>query len=79
MSAGPPRSAPQGGTYGGSAIGCAAAAATIDVIEGEGLLQNAAERGQQLASGLLALAEVSQGAGGWGVCRLAQQLPRPAS
>ncbi|KAL4421398.1 hypothetical protein ABPG75_010689 [Micractinium tetrahymenae] len=46
-----------GGTYGGSAIGCAAAAATIDVIEGEGLLQNAAERGQQLTRGLLSLAE----------------------
>ena len=29
----------QGGTYGGSALGCAAAAATIDVIEEEGLLQ----------------------------------------
>lgn len=53
---------PQGGTYGGSAIGCAAAAATIDVIEEEGLLQNAAERGQQLARGLLDLAQV--GAGG---------------
>ncbi|EFN54607.1 hypothetical protein CHLNCDRAFT_8428, partial [Chlorella variabilis] len=46
-----------GGTYGGSAIGCAAAAATIDVVTEEGLLQNAAERGQQLAAGLLKLGE----------------------
>ncbi len=62
-----PCTAPQGGTYGGSAIGCAAAAATIDVIEEEGLLQNAAERGEQLARGLLSLAEVSgPGWGGWG-------------
>lgn len=37
----PPAAHPcqQGGTYGGSALGCAAAAATIDVIEEEGLLQ----------------------------------------
>ncbi len=29
----------QGGTYGGSALGCAAAAATIDAIEEDGMLQ----------------------------------------
>lgn len=46
-----------GGTYGGSALGCAAAAATIDAIEEDGMLQNAAERGQQLTQGLLRLAQ----------------------
>lgn len=44
-----------GGTYGGSALGCAAASATIDVIENEGLLTNAKERGMQLMKGLVDL------------------------
>lgn len=38
----------QGGTYGGNAVACAAALATMDVIEEEGLVENAAERGAQL-------------------------------
>jgi 4-aminobutyrate aminotransferase len=41
----------QGGTYGGNAVACAAAVATIDVIEKEGLLKNAEERGLQLMKG----------------------------
>ncbi|MFJ1456903.1 aspartate aminotransferase family protein [Nocardia sp. N2S4-5] len=41
----------QGGTYGGNAVACAAALATIDVIESEGLVDNAAERGRQLLAG----------------------------
>ncbi|KAA0233522.1 MAG: 5-aminovalerate aminotransferase DavT [Acidimicrobiales bacterium] len=41
-----------GGTYGGNPLGCAAALATIDVIEDERLVENAAERGAQLV-GLL--------------------------
>ncbi len=41
-----------GGTYGGNAVACAAAAATIRVIEEEGLLANAAARGEQLMAGL---------------------------
>jgi 4-aminobutyrate aminotransferase len=41
----------QGGTYGGNAVSCAAALATLDVIEEEGLVANAAERGQQLLEG----------------------------
>ena len=45
-----------GGTYGGNPLGCAAAVATLDVIEGEGLLANATARGRQLAEGLVALA-----------------------
>ncbi|MFC8526771.1 aspartate aminotransferase family protein [Nocardia sp. NPDC057227] len=42
----------QGGTYGGNAVACAAALATLDVIESEGLVQNAAERGAELLAGL---------------------------
>jgi 4-aminobutyrate aminotransferase len=37
-----------GGTYGGNAVACAAACATIDVIREEGLLQNAVARGAQV-------------------------------
>ncbi|PNW79407.1 hypothetical protein CHLRE_09g413750v5 [Chlamydomonas reinhardtii] len=45
-----------GGTYGGNAVACAAAAATIDVINNERLTDNAQERGQQLREGLVKLA-----------------------
>lgn len=41
----------QGGTYGGNAVACAAALATLDVIQGEGLVHNAAARGEQLLTG----------------------------
>lgn len=41
-----------GGTYGGNAMGCAAAEATIKVLQEEGLLENAAQRGKQLMDGL---------------------------
>jgi 4-aminobutyrate aminotransferase len=43
-----------GGTYGGNVVACAAALATLDVIEGEGLVANARERGAQLLDGLRA-------------------------
>ncbi|WP_147917439.1 aspartate aminotransferase family protein [Ruania zhangjianzhongii] len=46
----------QGGTYGANAVSCAAALATIDVIEDEGLVANAAERGHQLLAGARDLA-----------------------
>ncbi|WP_324652335.1 aspartate aminotransferase family protein [Georgenia sp. H159] len=46
----------QGGTYGGNAVACAAAVATLDVIEREGLVANAAERGHQLLDGARRLA-----------------------
>ncbi|MFF2655576.1 aspartate aminotransferase family protein [Streptomyces sp. NPDC058045] len=42
----------QGGTYGGNAVACAAAVATLDVIREEKLVENAAERGAQLFAGL---------------------------
>ena len=45
-----------GGTYGANALGCAAAAATLDVIEDEDLVGNARERGNQLAAGLVDIA-----------------------
>lgn len=41
----------QGGTYGGNAVACAAAVATLGVIEEEGLVANAAARGTQLLDG----------------------------
>jgi 4-aminobutyrate aminotransferase len=44
-----------GGTYGGNVVACAAANATLDVIEEEGLVTNARERGRQFLDGLLAL------------------------
>ena len=45
-----------GGTYGGNVVSCAAANATLDVIEDEGLVANAAERGQQFLAGLRRIA-----------------------
>jgi 4-aminobutyrate aminotransferase len=45
-----------GGTYGGNVVSCAAANATLDVIEDEGLVANARDRGRQLLDGLRAIA-----------------------
>src|SRR5207248_9508601 len=47
----------QGGTYGGNAVSCAAALATLDVIQEEGLVENAAERGRQLMEGARLVAD----------------------
>jgi len=41
-----------GGTYGGNAVACAAAAATVQVIREEGLVENAARQGLRLMDGL---------------------------
>ena len=41
-----------GGTYGGNAVACAAAVATLDVIESEGLLANASRQGERLLAGI---------------------------
>lgn len=41
-----------GGTYGGNAVACAAAAATIRVMRDENLLENAQKKGNQLMVGL---------------------------
>jgi 4-aminobutyrate aminotransferase len=45
-----------GGTYGGNVVSCAAALATIEVLEEEGLIDNARERGNQLLGGIHDLA-----------------------
>lgn len=47
----------EGGTYGGNALACAAAVATIRSMRDEGLLENAQARGEQLMSGLRQLQE----------------------
>jgi 4-aminobutyrate aminotransferase len=44
-----------GGTYGGGPLACAAAIATIETMQDERLDHNAAERGEQLLSGLRSL------------------------
>ncbi len=41
-----------GGTYGGNPVACAAAVATLDVIENEHLVHNAGVRGKELLEGL---------------------------
>jgi 4-aminobutyrate aminotransferase len=46
-----------GGTYGGNAVACAAAVATIRVMREEKMLENASERGLQLMTGLCKLQE----------------------
>lgn len=45
-----------GGTYGGNAVSCAAALATLDVMEDEGLVANAEKMGARLLAGLSAAA-----------------------
>jgi 4-aminobutyrate aminotransferase len=52
-----------GGTYGGNPIGCAAALATIDVIESEHLVDNARDRGHQLVDALAKLQADDAGIG----------------
>eukprot|EP00462_Mataza_sp_D1_P005539 CAMPEP_0175120988 /NCGR_PEP_ID=MMETSP0087-20121206/921_1 /TAXON_ID=136419 /ORGANISM="Unknown Unknown, Strain D1" /LENGTH=402 /DNA_ID=CAMNT_0016402485 /DNA_START=83 /DNA_END=1292 /DNA_ORIENTATION=- len=46
-----------GGTYAGNAVACAAAVATLDVFEQEGVLANVQARGRQLVSGLHRIAD----------------------
>ncbi|GAB3477629.1 aspartate aminotransferase family protein [Nocardiopsis coralliicola] len=50
----------QGGTYGGNAVSCAAALATLDVIQDENLVDNAARMGERLAAGLRKAAEAHE-------------------
>ena len=44
-----------GGTYGGNAVACAAAIATLDVFEEEGVLENVKRQGARATSTLEAL------------------------
>ena len=46
-----------GGTYGGNAVACAAAVATIKAMRDEKMLENAGDRGTQLVTGLRKLQE----------------------
>ena len=46
-----------GGTYGGNAVACAAAVATIQAMKAEGMVENAQARGEQLMTGLRHLQE----------------------
>lgn len=53
----------QGGTYGGNAVACAAAIATLDVVRDEGLVARAAERGAQLTARLREVADANGAVG----------------
>jgi 4-aminobutyrate aminotransferase len=46
-----------GGTYGGNAVACAAAVATIQAMKAEDMVENARRRGEQLMTGLRHLQE----------------------
>ena len=50
-----------GGTYGGNAMGCAAALATIEIMSDPAFLQNVRDRGEQLRAGLRELQEHDPG------------------
>jgi 4-aminobutyrate aminotransferase len=68
-----------GGTYGGNVVACAAANATLDVIEDEGLVANSRERGTQLLAGLRKVAAGHPSIGdvrGLG-CMLALEFVKP--
>jgi 4-aminobutyrate aminotransferase len=47
----------QGGTYGGNAVSCAAALATLNVVERDGLVENSAKQGAHLIGALRAIAQ----------------------
>jgi 4-aminobutyrate aminotransferase len=68
-----------GGTYGGNVVSCAAALATLDVIEDEDLVANARARGAQLLGGLREIAAEHPAMGdvrGLG-CMVAVEFVRP--
>jgi 4-aminobutyrate aminotransferase len=68
-----------GGTYGGNVVACAAANATLDVFEDEGLVANARERGAQFLAGLGTITASHRSVGdvrGLG-CMLALEFVKP--
>jgi 4-aminobutyrate aminotransferase len=70
-----------GGTYGGNVVSCAAALATLDVIEEEDLVANARARGAQFVGGLRELQADHPAIGdvrGLG-CMVALEFVKPAS
>ncbi|PSB30281.1 aspartate aminotransferase family protein [Chlorogloea sp. CCALA 695] len=69
-------------TFGGNPFACAAALCVLETIEGDSLLQNVIERGEQLRTGLQALAakysNIVAEVRGWGLINgmeLAQNIP----
>lgn len=50
-------------TFGGNPVSAAAGIAVLDVLEKDGLLQNASERGQEIYRGLRELAQADEGIG----------------
>ncbi|MBE7528510.1 MAG: aminotransferase class III-fold pyridoxal phosphate-dependent enzyme [Chloroflexi bacterium] len=69
-----------GGTYGGNAVACAAAVATIQVLREENLIENAADMGIVLTTGLRKLQEEHPEIGdvrGWGLM-VASEFTTPA-
>jgi 4-aminobutyrate aminotransferase len=52
-----------GGTFGGNVVACAAALATLDVIEEEGLVENARLRGEQFLAGLRRIGQAHRSIG----------------
>jgi len=52
--------ASHGSTFGGNPVACAAGIAVLETISGEGLVQNAAARGEELMKGLRAIAADEQ-------------------
>ncbi len=52
-----------GSTFGGGPVAAAATLATLQIIDDEGLLENAIDRGEQLRAGLHAIAEKESGLG----------------
>jgi 4-aminobutyrate aminotransferase len=53
----------QDGTYGGNAVACAAALATLDVIQEEGLVENARVRGSELMDSYGRLRQTTRSSG----------------
>ena len=73
-------------TFGGNPFACAAALCVLETIEGDFLLQNVLERGEQLRTGLQALAakypNIVAEVRGWGLINgmeLAQNIPLTSS
>lgn len=64
-----------GTTFGGTHLACAASLAVVEVIENEGLLENATQRGEQLKTALQEFEDISQ-IRGMG-CMIGLDLPFP--
>lgn len=63
-----------GGTFGGNPVSCAAALATLEVLEKEGLVKNALDRGSQLRLGLQRIVSSHRSDDGFSVSGLGMML-----